>query len=263
MNAFRPEDGGFDVLRHPGLVSDLFASPLDTVFRRVEGGLVATCPSRPDYWFGNLLCLAEPVIPDRWDAVADQCCAELAAAPGVQRWSFKWEGPPNVRDPWGSDPRIEWVQIHRLGTLVAPTDPYPGTVARVSLDQWDLLVAMHKRAWAGGAWGETTWMMDTFQRSRVEAGLTTWWAMWNGDRLVGSCGLTRAPGFARFQEICTDPDVRRQGVCTTLVHHVARQCEGEGPLLMAAESGSGAERVYRSVGFEPITIQGCVALPIK
>lgn len=261
MSVFRPEYGPFTLASHPGLVSDLFASPLDTVFRKVDGGLVATCPSRPDYWFGNLLCVEEPVTPDRWDAVVANCKETLATAPGVERWSFKWEGPPSIRDPWGSDPRVEWVQMHQLGTLRAPSTPFVGSILPVSIDQWDALVAMHKRAWEGGAWGETTWIMDTYQRSRLEAGLTSWWAVWSGEQLVGSCGLTSGPGFARFQEICTDPDFRNQGVCSTLVHHVASVAGAGRPLLMAAESGSTAERVYRSLGFEPCTIQGCVALP--
>jgi ribosomal protein S18 acetylase RimI-like enzyme len=92
------------------------------------------------------------------------------------------------------------------------------------------------------------------QRRLVEEGHGAWWGAFDGDRLLASMGLfTASPGLARFQNVKTHPDARGRGLAGTLVHLVSRYGFdelGARTLVMVADPGYLAIRIYRSVGFE-------------
>ena len=65
--------------------------------------------------------------------------------------------------------------------------------------------------------------------------------------------MVRTGEVGRFQLVGTDPAFARQGVCSTMVHHVARwglEDQKLGTLVMAADESYHAARVYESVGFK-------------
>lgn len=90
-------------------------------------------------------------------------------------------------------------------------------------------------------------------RSLTEAGHGAWWGAFLGGRLVSSLGLLRAgDGLARFQTVETDPDFRGRGLAGTLVHRASQwglRELGAETLVMVADPGYLAIRVYRAVGF--------------
>ena len=60
-------------------------------------------------------------------------------------------------------------------------------------------------------------------------------------------------GVARFQAVDTHPDYRRRGLAGTLVHHAGAEgltWPGVQTLVIVADPGDEAIRVYRSVGFD-------------
>jgi predicted GNAT family acetyltransferase len=65
--------------------------------------------------------------------------------------------------------------------------------------------------------------------------------------------VTAGRRLARFQAVETHPDHRGRGLAGTLVHHVSgygfREL-GADTLVMVADPGYHAIRVYRSVGFD-------------
>jgi ribosomal protein S18 acetylase RimI-like enzyme len=91
------------------------------------------------------------------------------------------------------------------------------------------------------------------ERRLVDAGYGAWWGAFEGDRLLASMGLfTASEGLARFQSVKTHPDARGRGLAGTLVHRVSRygfEELGARTLVMVADPGYLAIRIYRSVGF--------------
>lgn len=244
-----------------GIETDLFTAPLDTVLVECPEGVAMHCPSRRDFWFGNVLNLHEPIGPDGLDAALAAWRREYAGIEGVDRQTLKWEGPPSIRAMWPEAlPGLEWVCIleHTL-KVSAPNDP-GGTIRELTLSDWDALVQLHVDSGDDPEGGEAfvRWQIGTMHRERIAAGLTRWWGLWLGGELVGSCGLVCHGGLARFQDICTHPSARRKGVCGTLLHHVASQAPDHRRILAVSE-GADAERVYRSLGFTDLGLQGCLA----
>ena len=59
-------------------------------------------------------------------------------------------------------------------------------------------------------------------------------------------------GVARYQEVATHPDARRQGLAATLLCHAARYAAGQlaaTTLVIVADPGEPAIGLYRAVGF--------------
>lgn len=77
-------------------------------------------------------------------------------------------------------------------------------------------------------------------------------AFLNG-QLVGELGIFHENGIARFQNVCTHPEFRRQGICGTLVYQAAKQALTKFPiqtLVMEADADYHAASIYESVGFK-------------
>ncbi|MFI5938458.1 GNAT family N-acetyltransferase [Actinoplanes sp. NPDC051494] len=70
--------------------------------------------------------------------------------------------------------------------------------------------------------------------------------------LVAMAGVRmRPPGYAEISAVCTDPAFRGAGLATRLIAAVsaAIRARGEVPYLHAAETNTGAIRLYRNLGF--------------
>jgi predicted GNAT family acetyltransferase len=85
-----------------------------------------------------------------------------------------------------------------------------------------------------------------------------WYGAFLEGRLVADLGLFHTgDGLGRFQAVETHPELRRRGICATLVSEVSRRALESGVfrelVMIAAEDDEyGAGRVYRSVGYQPI-----------
>jgi ribosomal protein S18 acetylase RimI-like enzyme len=78
----------------------------------------------------------------------------------------------------------------------------------------------------------------------------TFWGAFLENKLVASMGLYFLQGVGRFQWVGTHPEFRRQGLCSTLVHHVAKVgLEKVETLVMVADPGYVAAGIYESLGF--------------
>lgn len=75
-------------------------------------------------------------------------------------------------------------------------------------------------------------------------------AAWDGDRPVAALTVVRGEGVTRFQEVWTDRAWRGRGLASALV---ARALADGGLHLLATVEGSDAERLYRKLGFRPVS----------
>jgi GNAT superfamily N-acetyltransferase len=97
------------------------------------------------------------------------------------------------------------------------------------------------------------------QRRIAEAGHGSWFGAFQGGRLAAQLGLYSDGGpIARYQNVETHPSARRQGLAGTLVYHAGRyglDTLGARTLVMVADPGYSAIRIYRSAGFADLETQ--------
>jgi ribosomal protein S18 acetylase RimI-like enzyme len=222
--------------------------------------LVLHSPDNPGYWWGNFL-----LVPSLGPGEASAWLARFAAEfPRARHVTF---GVDVTDDSGmvGDELAAAGFTAQRLVVLTAGglrPPPFPNTEATC-------------RPLAGDAdWEQSAWLREIalidedgvgndpeFVRSRVaaaraltEAGLATWYGAFIGGELLAQMGIaTDAPSrLARYQSVETRPDARRRGLAGTLTWHVGTRTLAAGEartLVIVADPGDVAIRVYRSLGF--------------
>jgi GNAT superfamily N-acetyltransferase len=134
-------------------------------------------------------------------------------------------------DAWGCHPLAgdrDWEQSRSLQALSNTADGVPATPA-------------------------FTATRSAARRRLAEAGHGAWFGAFQAGELVAQLGIfTGQTPFARYQDVGTHPAARRQGLAGTLVWHAGRYALsqlGARTLVIVADPGEAAIRVYRSVGF--------------
>jgi len=93
----------------------------------------------------------------------------------------------------------------------------------------------------------------------TRAGAGAWFGAFSGGRLVAQLGVCDAgDGFARYQDVETDPAARRRGLAGTLVWHAGRygrEVLGASTLVIVADPAATAIRLYRACGFADLQTQ--------
>ena len=90
-------------------------------------------------------------------------------------------------------------------------------------------------------------------------GFGAWFGAFQAGRMVSGLGVFGdGRGVVRFQTVDTHPEHRNQGLAGTLVYQAgqyARKELGARTLVIVAEPGGPAIRIYRSVGFDDAETQ--------
>ena len=91
------------------------------------------------------------------------------------------------------------------------------------------------------------------RRRLTRAGAGAWFGAFSGGRLLAQLGVCDAGGgFARYQDVETDPVARRRGLAGTLVWHAGRygrEVLGASTLVIVADPAEAAIGLYRACGF--------------
>jgi GNAT superfamily N-acetyltransferase len=97
------------------------------------------------------------------------------------------------------------------------------------------------------------------RRRLARTGSGAWFGAFSGGRLLAQLGVCDAGGgFARYQDVETDPAARRQGLAGTLVWHAGRygrEILGASTLVIVADPADLAIRIYRACGFTDLQSQ--------
>jgi len=97
------------------------------------------------------------------------------------------------------------------------------------------------------------------RRRLTQAGAGAWFGAFSGGRLLAQLGVCDAgDGFARYQDVETDPAARRRGLAGTLVWHAGRygrEVLGASTLVIVADPAAAAIRLYRACGFTDLQSQ--------
>jgi ribosomal protein S18 acetylase RimI-like enzyme len=163
--------------------------------------------------------------------------ADLAALVGPGAEVPIAGGADEVPDGWTRGWTLPGVQM--AGTDRLEGTPDDESVVLGVQDVPDML-ALTKRT-RPGPFAPETYLMGTYRGIRRDG------------RLVAMAGERLRPaGATEVSAVCTDEEVRGQGLASRLVLAVVHgiRARGELPILHAAASNEGAIRLYRSLGFE-------------
>ncbi|MNS71765.1 Acetyltransferase (GNAT) family protein [compost metagenome] len=226
--------------------------------------LVIRTPGQPGYYWGNFLAFRDPPGPDAHRTWPRHFEAAFGHDPAIRHMTFAWDDPAGAL---GELSALEAAGFAgELGVVLTasrtslPRPATPGLVVRPleSDADWEAATLNQVACRSDGFELEA---YTRFKRARMatyremaRAGRGAWFGAFLDGTLVGELGLFTIGGVARYQSVGTHPDYRRRGVCATLVHAAADHARahwGVARLVIVAEPGEDAERVYRSVGFEP------------
>lgn len=223
--------------------------------------LVVRTPNNPSFWWGNFLLLSDPATArdaDRWLHLFAE------AFPGAQHVAIGVDGtrgqPGDLAAYTNRGCRVEALTVMTATSVHPP--PRPNTAAtyrRLRTDaDWAQSVGLRLACDEvekeyGENHHEFVRRRTSTNRALCEAGHGDWWGAFLDGSLVSQLGLLATGArLARFQSVETSPAHRGSGLAGTLVHHASVRGFAElgaRTLVMVADPGYLAIRVYRSVGF--------------
>jgi GNAT superfamily N-acetyltransferase len=237
----------------------------DLMIRALEGSqvsdrgeyLVIRTPANPAFWWGNFLLLPAPPElgePDRWLSVF---AAEFPGAAHVTLGIDTGNAPTVDADAFAAH-GLE-ADLSAVLTAIAPHEPPQPNLDAICrpLDgdrDWQQAAELRSAITAGTPGQDPEFLRARLaaERGLTQAGHGWWFGAFTGGQLAAQLGIiSDGAGVARYQNVETHPDARRQGLAGTLVWQAGQHASARGArkLVIAADPADGAIRVYRSVGF--------------
>jgi ribosomal protein S18 acetylase RimI-like enzyme len=236
----------------------------DLMLRRLAGStiedhgshLVVRTPANPGFWWGNFLLLAAP--PGQDDA-SGWLTTFSDAFPYAEHLAFGVDG---VDAEVGSGAEAMGLEVE-LSTVLTTTcfpprqaGPPLGIRPLETDEDWRQPVVLelvcHDQP-DSPSHALFVARRVAEERALVEAGHGVWFGAFPDGRLRASLGLiTDGSGVARYQNVETQPEFRRRGLATQLVHEAGVEGLshlGAKTLVIVADPDDVAVRIYRSLGF--------------
>lgn len=220
--------------------------------------LVVRTPANPDYHWGNFIQVRSGDVNDvqRWTGLFG------AEFPGAVHLAVGLPRRPDVGAWQAADLRIDVTDSLTSGSAPpAVMTPVGYAVSELSTDaHWSarLEAEMTENAATGEypAEGHRRFLDGQFaaRRSLVALGLARWFGVWSADGdLAASLGIVVLGDTARYQFVLTDARHRRRGLARCLLTPAAHWALSRGAteLVIVADSGSPAARLYARAGFVP------------
>jgi len=244
--------------------TDLFLQTYRGVLRERSDYIVLETPSNPSFFWGNYLYFRNaPKAGDlaRW---MDFFRREFAHQPEIRHYVFAWdESNPGENEEFLSHGFLaETSSVLSLENLELrePLRKFTPLKVRPLQTEADWEAATENQI----ACRPEGWKIDsytTFKRQHMnsyrrmqEEGHGHWWGGFLDETLVAECGLFYSGNIGRFQSVGTNPDYRRRGICGSMIHLICQAAQTRNPsltLVIVADEGEPADRIYRSVGFRP------------
>jgi len=178
--------------------------------------------------------LPDEVDPDAWNALAQ------LVGPGAAAVLFR-PAPVALPRDWEIVMRLNSLQMVATEAIGEPDD----TFARLGPSDVAEMLSLVERT-RPGPFMQRTVELGTYLGRRGES----------GDRLIAMTGeRVHPPGYTELSAVCTDPEVRKQGLASRLVRAIAAGIEArrETPILHVRAENHSAIRVYEALGFETRT----------
>lgn len=226
--------------------------------------LIVRTPHIPSYWWGNFVLLSRPLrdgdVPWLRKTCKDAFPRASNLAVGIDGTAGE-AGWPAELDQLNLEVVTSSVMMGNAFSLGNHADP-KGIRTLDADDDWKQLFRL-REAWQGPAADRSE---QAFRAKRlVEArdlakyGAAAWFGSFDADQLVGALGIVSdGEGIARYQEVETHPDHRRQGHARRLLQVAAGHARtrfAAKQVVIVADPTYHAIELYRSLGFTEIEQQ--------
>jgi ribosomal protein S18 acetylase RimI-like enzyme len=242
-------------MRGPATISDAIVRGGASTFEQRDGYAVVETPARRDFWFGNMLVLDAAPSPDEYAAWLS-LCARTFAERGVRRYVVQWETAGSADDLTAV--ALPNVELHRNVVLCYPGSSLsvPDSFAIRALESDGDLAAACALDVADAEPAHADFVRWRFGlvAGDCRAGRAHVFGAWEGERLTAFAGVYLTPDYARFSTPVTGRAFRRRGIFSALCARIVALAAERTPaarIVIVAEEGSDAERLYRKLGFEP------------
>jgi GNAT superfamily N-acetyltransferase len=232
--------------------------------------VVARTPTNPSYHWGNFVLFREPPGEGDLERWLDVFARGISDHQPTAHLAFGWDVTGD--EPGEVGPFLERGMEYEAAPVMIASSLAPSARANDEVEvralttdaEWEAatMLQIASRDMRHGLGAYTAFKRAQMARYRAmsEAGRGEWYGAFLGDELVGDMGLFHdGEGVARYQSVETAQARRRQGVCTRLLAEAARQGAarhgGFDQLVIVAEPGGPAARVYERAGFAPLELQ--------
>lgn len=241
----------------------------DLIFARFNGKIIdkgnyvlVQTPSNPGYHWGNYIIFDSPPSAGdylKWKAIFEK---EFTYYNEFSHMSFTWEMEKRGEYQEFIDHGFEFSEAIVLSTK-KPTFPekynHQLQVKKIISDkQWEDATEMQRLCcdpkYANAGYENFKRKQMANYRAMSEKGLGNWFGAYIEEQIVGDLGIFFEEDLARYQNVGTHPEFRRQGICQTLVYETAQIALQEykvSTLVMEADADYHAAKIYESVGFQP------------
>ena len=255
-------------IRSVGLATDLELAATRGVITDRGGYLVVATPGDHDYYFGNMLVL--PAAPQVGEvAYWSRKFAEEFPEPTIRHVTLRWDGVTG--DTGATDELVAagfTVETNAVLSARLISAPHVAVEIRALAAREMMAIAdleyadaeHHDEAYRQFLLRRTTW-----KQSLVASGKAAWFGAFDGGELVGALGLVALGSRARYQDVQTRATHRKRGIAGALLATAAREALPViQELVIVAEAGGEAMRVYERVGFREIErVASACRYPIK
>lgn len=215
---------------------------------------VVATPDDPAYFFGNQLVL--PAAPQLGEVAywTRRFATELGGDPSIRHVALRWDGTAGDVGARG-ELEAAGFAIDTNVVMSASRIAAPSTLFEVRPLAVREMPATGELAFAIGDHHDETMRAflarrAAWQQSLVGTGRAMWWGAFDKDALVGSLGIVALGARARYQDVQTAVAYRQRGIASALLAAAANALlPSVTQLIIVAELGSAAQRVYTRAGF--------------
>jgi ribosomal protein S18 acetylase RimI-like enzyme len=220
--------------------------------------VVVRTPGNPTFWWGNFILLGSPPRPGEAGLWLSRFSAEFPGA-GHVALGIDVTDASQVEPAEFIDAGLDFERATVMTARAVHEPPRPNRLAHYRQldgdDDWQQSAELEVASSASPDIAHRAFIGRRTSEARgiTEAGHGAWFGAFLAGRLVSQLGLVRAGvGLARFQNVGTHPAMRGHGLAGTLVYRAGQYgfgALGARMLVIVADPGYVAARIYRSVGF--------------
>ena len=250
-------------VRSLGYRTDLIFPAFDGEIIDRGNYLVVKSPANPTFYWGNFLLFDHPPGEGDYAKWRQLFVDEIGSPPEFEHQAFGWDttGPEKgIIQPFLDHGfELEHGTVLTLHHTHLITKPVQGITFRALLTEEDWLQSVENQVICRdeifSEAGYRVFRMRQMQRYRemVVQGLGAWFGAFYGNQLVTDLGIFCDRELGRYQSVQTHPDFRRRGIAGGLVNYAANYAFENlavETLVILAEAGSAADRLYQSLGFQ-------------
>jgi GNAT superfamily N-acetyltransferase len=246
------------MLRSLGYRTDLMVLSLQgSAIERRDGYRVIRTPDNPTYHWGNFILLDAPPAQGAVDGWIRLFAREF---PGARHLAIGVDGVDadagDLDELLAAGLEVERITVLTARHFSAPDHPSPqASIRMLEPSDWAKAIALDHAVYPSGSASPSDFTVAQFVSRRLlqERGHGGWFGAFVGERMVAGLGLfDDGSGVARYQSVVTHPDFRGRGLAGALVRFAGGRAlsnRAVTTLVIAADPGDAAIRLYRSLGF--------------